>query len=393
MKDTVAEDGWQAMEILHDAARQGTPFKVGIIDLNATDEAGVELARTINRDPLFRDMPLIVLTSSFDAENEKSENAAANVIFLIKPWRKSQLFNCLIALVGAHAKTAPEPQPVIATAEASYDGDILLAEDNLVNQEVARAFLNKLGCRVELVSNGKRALEALAQKPFDLVFMDCQMPEMDGYEAARAIRGQEVTVAAQRRLPIIAMTAHALDGDREKCLAAGMDDYLGKPFSVEQITAILEKWLPQQKEAAGRAPITPEGSPSTSPTRHSLDSPARTPLDHKILDGIRALQPSGAPDLLGKVITAYLSETPKLLDRLFAALNQADADTARRAAHSLKSSSAHVGAVKLSALFKELEAMAKIHTLDNSAAMVAEVSQEFRLVQQALRAELQGTEA
>jgi CheY-like chemotaxis protein len=310
---------------------------------------------------------------------------------MTKPWRKSQLFNCLNGLVGAPGQTPLEVRPQPANPKVLYNGHVLLAEDNLVNQEVALAYLKRLGCRVELVANGQQAMEALAQTPFDLVFMDCQMPGMDGYEATRAIRAQEAAMTGRPHIPIIAMTAHALAGDREKCLAAGMDDYLGKPFSEQQLAGILDKWLLQQHQGQGE-----EGSdPDISPGKSSAGSPppastAAPPLDANILECIRQLQQSGAPDLLGKVIQAYLTETPKLLDRLLAAFHQADADTARHVAHSLKSSSANVGAVRLAALCKELEAVAKTGSLAGCDPMFSKLSQEVQVVQQALQAELQG---
>ncbi len=393
MRDRLAENSQEALAILQEAARQGQPFKVGIIDLNAPGETGLELARAISRDLRFLDMRLIVFASA--SKQEATESAAAHIIRLSKPWRKSQLFNCLNGLVGAPGHPPPEPRHQPAHPKVLYNGHILLAEDNLVNQEVALAYLKRLGCRVELVSNGQQAMEALAQTPFDLVFMDCQMPGMDGYEATRAIRAQEEAMAGRPHIPIIAMTAHALAGDREKCLAAGMDDYLGKPFTEQQLAGILDKWLLQQHRGQGGEGRDPDLSPDKS-SAGSQPPPASTvtpPLDTNILESIKQLQQSGAPDLLGKVIQAYLKETPKLLDRLLTAFNQADADSARHVAHSLKSSSANVGAVRLAALCKELEAMAKTGSLDDCAMRLSELSQEVHSVQQALQAELQGRQS
>ena len=151
------------------------------------------------------------------------------------------------AMVTPATSTASETSP--PAEQAAFDGHVLLAEDNPVNQEVALYMLENLGCRVDTVSTGREAVEAAAHTVYDLILMDCQMPDMDGFAATRAIKADE-PAAAQNSLPIIAVTAHAMQGDREECLAAGMDDYLSKPFTLEELHATLARWLPQTHEGA-----------------------------------------------------------------------------------------------------------------------------------------------
>jgi CheY-like chemotaxis protein len=301
-----------------------------------------------------------------------------------------------VALLKNRKRKRAAPHSELAQVEFQGGGHILIAEDNLVNQEVAQGFLQRLGCRVTLAGNGEEALELSGKEPFDLIFMDCQMPKMDGYEAVRAIRSRETTASPGDHMPIIAMTAHALEGDRERCLAAGMDDYIGKPFSVEQLKTVLHKWLsprlqqgvtapPASAPPSGREPL--EDGPRPEPL--NAETPFSSAIDTTVIDQIKSLADGGSQDLLTRILQAYLSETQKLIQELIAALESSDAEVIRKTAHTLKSSSAHVGAVKLASLFKEIETKARERSLDDLIGMTATLTQEFDLVQQALTLELQ----
>jgi CheY-like chemotaxis protein/HPt (histidine-containing phosphotransfer) domain-containing protein/anti-sigma regulatory factor (Ser/Thr protein kinase) len=395
MPNVTAKDESQALEILKEASRRGKPYNVAILDLENSALGPLEVTKVFREEPSIDHLSLVVLTSAIPDEFSQS-TGEDNLSFLAKPWRKSQLFNSLVTLLKAKKKKDADWEGDLAKGEFQGSGHVLIAEDNLVNQEVARGFLEKLGYRVTLVSNGKEALDISARQPFDLIFMDCQMPVMDGYEAVKAIRAREASASQGAHIPIIAMTAHALEGDRERCLAAGMDDYIGKPFSVEQLKSILHQWislraesgltrLPVSSEKYGEEPRKemPPGAPLVAET------PLSSAIDRKIIEQIKSLTTDGEPDLLGRILTTYLSETQKLLDKLIEDFKQADAEAVKKTAHSLKSSSAHVGAVKLSSLFKEIEAKAKERSLDDINEMVAALTQEFDLVQQALNLELQ----
>jgi PAS domain S-box-containing protein len=276
----------------------------------------------------------------------------------------------------------------VATQLPAFHGCVLLAEDNPVNQEVAVGMLESLGCRVKVVANGREAVEAWKHQAYDLVLMDCEMPEMDGFEVTRIIRATELHDALPHT-PIIALTAHALEGIREQCLAAGMDAYLSKPFTLVQLQTSLARWLAQQKKP-GPSPAalheTHTGATTMPPTRRS------GALDLKKLEDLRSLQRAGKPDVVKKIVQVYLSHTPALLNTLRDAVAQADAPTLEHAAHSLKSSSSNVGAVALAALCKEMEYMGQDNDLANTHMLLKKIEAEYAQVQDALAAEVEREE-
>ncbi len=250
------------------------------------------------------------------------------------------------------------------------DAQVLLAEDNSVNQEVALAMLEILGCEVTVAENGHKVLAALSANHYDLVLMDCQMPEMDGYEATKLIRSQEQTNDTKPRLPIIALTANAMEGDRERCLATGMDDFLSKPFKQDQLLEVLQRWLGSRSQ-----PVV-----ETDPVEAALlasDSPGSDLLDETVLANIRALQRPGKPDILQKIVDHYLASAPQLLRQVREAIEQGDAAALRMAAHTLKSSSANLGARTLAAYCQELETMAEENALESAAQLLSEIESGY----------------
>jgi CheY-like chemotaxis protein len=303
--------------------------------------------------------------------------------------------------------------------------------------------LQALGCHADLASNGREVLEALKRKPYDVVLMDCQMPEMDGFEATRRIREIEAssglraddlglrltTVSTEasalssgqvRRLPIVAVTAHAITGDRDRCLAAGMDDYLSKPFMQDQLKALLRRWMPsslaettvngvnhtlQTAPNAGEvrrlmlpdesgAPLPSHENVSTrrsnaGPGDYSAGSYVEVPtIDPRAWESIRSLQRPGHPDMLCKVIGKYLTSSQQLMETMRMAVPRHDAAALHRTAHSLKSSSATLGALRLAALCKEAESMGRTNTLEGMPSLWEQLEAEYTVVQEALTAEL-----
>jgi signal transduction histidine kinase/CheY-like chemotaxis protein len=241
-----AAGGAEALELLVQAAERGKPFDMAIIDYMMPHMDGEALGKTIKKNPLLADIRLVLLTSRGVRGDAARARDAGFDAYLTKPIKQSQMFDAVVSVFGRNAddRTSPSSQPIITRhtikESARNKPRILLAEDNPVNQKVALIHLRKLGYAAEVANNGREALEALEKDFFDLVLMDIQMPEMDGYQATQAIRRLK---GKQRQVPIIAMTAHAMKGDREKCLEAGMDDYLSKPVTPEKMKEKLSNWL------------------------------------------------------------------------------------------------------------------------------------------------------
>jgi signal transduction histidine kinase/CheY-like chemotaxis protein len=252
-----ASDGPSALELLRAAVASGNPWQVALVGTRRVGASGIELARAIRADHTLRDTALVLLAPVAEAGDAEVARAADAV--LTKPTRRRELGSALIALAGGSAPTVvaakPAPEPAIDCAGAR----VLVAEDNDVNQLIARSMLEGAGCHVTVAENGRIALDLWRTEAFELVLMDCQMPELDGFETALAIRADEAGTGG--RIPIVALTANAMQGDRERCLATGMDDYLPKPFRRAELTAVLRRWLdpapadePFAADGAGRQP-------------------------------------------------------------------------------------------------------------------------------------------
>lgn len=234
--------------------------------------------------------------------------------------------------------------------------------------------LDMLGHIVQAVENGRLAVEAVAQERYDLVLMDCQMPEMDGFTATATIRQQEREAGGHRHLPIIALTANAMEGDRARCLAAGMDDYLAKPFTMAQLSEMLTQWLPLRTteataEIESALSARPDDLPSDEPP-----PPSAAEIDKAAWEAILALQRPGRPDILAKVLTAYLNDSRILVEEIRTAVHTQDPVVLAKAAHRLKSSSAQLGALATSAHCKELENLGRLARLDGAAGLLAQLT-------------------
>ena len=238
----------EAMETLRSAAAEGDPFRIALLDSRMPGVGGEELGRLIKADSQLRDVILVMLTSIGQRGDAKRLHQAGFAGYLIKPLRQSQLLDCLRTVMGSDAGGTWQSSSQLVTRHSIAEGRnrrvrILLAEDNIANQKVALITLQKkLGYRADAVANGREAIEALARQDYALVLMDCQMPEMDGYEASRAIRDPNSPVR-NHDIPIVAMTANAMKGDREKCLAAGMNDYLTKPIKTQELAGAIDRNL------------------------------------------------------------------------------------------------------------------------------------------------------
>ncbi|GEM_PF-326542 len=381
----LANDGKRALRFLNEHRASPRPLDVIIIDYTLPDMDGIALAGQIKADSAYASIPLVLLTPWHIPEEEARRAALAGFQQpILKPVRQADLYDRLQALTNTQP-SPPDSSRLVESPPAQNalsPASVLLAEDNQVNREIVKAMADHLGIHLEIVNNGIEAINAIAQHPYDLVLMDWQMPEMDGLEATREIRKRETTRdklqgprskgkheipessflepctlnLAPSHIPIIAITAHASPQDRRTCLDAGTDDVLPKPFTLEQLQATLAQWLPAPRRIEESArPAEGEHMATPSPTGHS----ARDLLDPSPLDQIRALQRPEAPSLVEKVLTRYLTNTPKLLSDLQNALQQTDTSLLHHAAHTLKSSSANVGAMRLSEKCKELERLTR----------------------------------
>ncbi len=267
------------------------------------------------------------------------------------------------------------------------DIHVLVAEDNETNREVIQGMLQKIVCDVTLVSNGQEVVDLTEKYSYSLILMDCQMPVMDGYQATAAIRQREEKEAVGNHIPIIALTANAMEGDREKCLSAGMDDYLSKPFKQNGIWEILNRWCPPKPPQmsyvnviSGNETLKTDAKPSVEENMTKETELGLSPVDHNVLSALRKLQMKGKPDILEKIIRAYITTSESLIAELRYALAGNNLEALQNSAHSLKSSSANVGAIALSEICKELEMNCMKNTLGNTTDLLSAIESEYLLV-------------
>ena len=389
LESASASDGYQALALLKDAAARGEPFDLAILDLQMPRMDGLALGRAITEDPALAGTRLVLLTSmGIRGQAEKAKQAGISA-YLSKPVHRAHLHDCLTMIVDRpttsatdlrEVGTASRPAAVLVTrhvlkeAAMAARARILVAEDNIVNQKVAVCQLEKLGHRADIVANGLEAVDAVSRVNYALVLMDCQMPEMDGLEATALIRKREGE-QPRRRLPIIAMTANAMQGDREKCLDAGMDDYLAKPVKLEQLQATLARWLSSQ---------------STSDDQKEPVSPEQQELVHECVDAtvlaeLRELDMTCG--LLSTLIANFLNDVPTRLADLRDALQQGDGRALARVAHELNGASGNLGVHHMRQLCVELQALGKAKDLRKAGALLTQLVSEFEVVRQRLMAE------
>jgi two-component system sensor histidine kinase/response regulator len=263
---------------------------------------------------------------------------------------------------------------------ALFEASVLIAEDNQVNQEVARMMLEVMGCRIAQAETGLEAVDLATKVSYDLILMDCQMPQMDGFEAARLIRDHEGNSdkSVCHRSTIIAMTGNNTDEDRDLCLANGMDDFLRKPFTFNELNQVMRRWLPVSNSACMQ--LEAEDPPMEK------DSP----IDFKCLDNIVALQRGGSPDILVRVIDHYLEETPKVMKKLDDAVRKNDGEVICSEVHRFKSGSANLGALRLAEICREMEVSAMNMTVTENRLIMDKIEEEYEAVRIALVAVREG---
>ncbi|MDD8025135.1 MAG: PAS domain S-box protein [Acidobacteriota bacterium] len=369
----------EAIGRLREARAEGDPFRVLITDMQMPDRDGETLGRDIRADPGLCDTRLVLMSSFGSRGDAKRFKEAGFSAYLIKPVRQSQLYDCLVVVLGGDDPKAKIPAAVpFVTRHTLHESlrsrlRILLAEDNKTNQQVALGLLAKLGYRADVAVNGREAIQALEKDVYDLVLMDVQMPVMDGLEATRSIRAGE-TGALNPRIPIIAMTAHALKGDRELCLAAGMDDYLSKPIAPQALADAIGKWVPTAQE---RPPgdLAPGGEIPAAASPSVFDRPALT---------ARLL---GDADLVKAIIDGFLEDMPKQIQTLKGHVERHDAEAAGKQAHTIKGAAANAGGLALSAAAGEMERAGRAGGWEKIAALLSELEGQFERLRTAMREE------
>jgi diguanylate cyclase (GGDEF)-like protein len=359
MRCYVTPHGTDALTELKAASAAGHPYRIAILDIAATDDHGNDLTCRIEASGI--ETQLLVLDRFGPPAGGTTMGGHAT---LGKPLRQQRLLQALRELVAGRQRHEPAhvahvPPAVPAPRAPARQFRVLVAEDNRTNQMVAAGMLAMNGCVCEFAADGREAVAAAQRQQFDLILMDCSMPEMDGYEATAHIRLLEEALG--RRTPLVAMTANTQRGDAEKCLAAGMDDYLAKPITLVELRQKLEKWLPHGDTTALHGLPTPPALPLQSEAAESAPAGAGHdgPLDRAVFDKLREILGATLPH----AITPYLEDTPVYLDELEAAVGSGDIETARARAHAIKGSSGNFGAAELSQLAQQAEHFAIQHKL------------------------------
>jgi len=343
MDVTCAASGDEALQLIAEASQAGHAFELGVLDMHMPTMDGLQLARAIQALPLTADMKLMMLSSTYANADQNERTTFGIQRYLNKPVRRADLFRAITGIVATGLFEASVHGMLDELPAAPVRGRVLLVEDNPINQCVALAMLKKLGVSVSLATHGAEAVELVGQQDFDLVLMDCQMPGMDGFEATSHIRARERAEGRVHALPIVALTANALAGDREACLAAGMSDYLAKPISGASLAQVLARHL-------GAARSDHEAPEALAPTR------ARAPVfDASVLAALPMVADGSEPEFAAYVLGQYLQGSADAIDAGQHAATTGDQKTALRCVHTLKSSSAQVGSLALAEFAEDLE--------------------------------------
>ena len=388
-------DGPSALVALARARDAGEPFAAAILDMQMPDMDGSDVARAIKADDSLKDIRLVLMTSVGRRGDARQMESVGFSAYLVKPARQSDLFDSLSTVLAQSPKSRVRQRIVTRHAIREMRRRairILLAEDNLTNQQVALGILRKLGLQADAVADGAEAVASLERVPYDLVLMDVQMPEMDGLEATRRIRDPGSAVL-HHGIPIIAMTAHAMQGDRERCLEAGMDDYVTKPISPQALAEAIDRWLP--RDAADPAPRVPAtAAAADSPPAVQQASPAAaagvepSPAEGAVLVFDRAglmTRVMGDPALARIVADGFLKDVPRLIDILRDGLRSGDTQTAVRHAHSIKGASANVGGEALRGVAEAIELAVAAGDLDGANARLPDLEAAFHRLREAMR--------
>ena len=393
MRPVEVQDGPSALKALNTALTKGDPFNIAVLDMHMPGMDGAMLAQSIKNDKKLANIPLVLLTSLGERGEGSHFESIGFAGYLVKPLRHIDLFNVLSATLATHGKGdegkpggSPDSLQIVTRHSAreivhpSIDltKRILLVEDNIINQQVALGFLKKLGLKADATANGEEALTALENIPYDLVLMDVQMPVMDGFEATRRIRDVKSKVL-NRDVPVIAMTANALQGDRENCIRAGMNDYVSKPIEPQKLAEVLQSWLPANE--SGQEPIPEKTRKPATPKEgdNLIDVFDKSALLHRLMDD---------EELARTILGMFMDETPNQIRNLKDCLEKGDKSGIELHSHTIKGSSANIGGEALRAAALVVERSIKSGDLEEARRGLPEIEHQYARLKDVLQKEI-----
>ncbi|OPY90903.1 MAG: Signal transduction histidine-protein kinase BarA [Syntrophus sp. PtaU1.Bin208] len=379
MRHTEVKNAPDALSILREASKKGDPYRIVVTDMQMPGMDGEALGKAIKADPLLNDTILIMMTSMGKRGDARRLQAIGFSAYLTKPVKQSQLFDCLTTVLGRSSQPVMTGEVELVTRHTLNEAQrskarILLVEDNPTNQKVAMHILEKLGFCADIAGDGREAIEALKKTPYDIVFMDVQMPVMDGFAATRTIREGRSRVL-NPEIPIVAMTAHAMKGDRERCIGMGMSDYIPKPITPKALSEVLEKWLSH--------------APESQPVASAPSAVEKSREDPVIFD-LKTLQDRllGDGDLVKEICKGYLDEMPEQIRRLRQSIDRNDGTSVERMSHTMKGAAANVGAMALSGAALAMEKAGRNDQWDEMPPLMSEMERQFDILKNRMEEKL-----
>jgi len=352
MQVSCASGGQEALQVIGSAAQIGQPFDLAVLDMHMPHMDGLQLAGEIRTRREAAATRLIMLSSTFANADQTARQQVGVLRYLNKPIRRADLFNVISSVLTGGTDDSPAQAALRPDAPPGLAGHVLLVEDNPINQGVANAMLRKLGLSTTLAVDGTEAVDHVRNQRFDLVLMDCQMPIMDGYEATAVIR----RLPAGRHLPIIALTANAMQGDEQRCLDAGMSAFLAKPYTMPELRSMLMRWMPSIAE---RHDVAAEPPDDLEQLTAGVVQGTESPIDLSAIQSLRELDETGSMALAKELLQAFLDTADGAVNQVAASIRAGDSAQLGKAAHALKSSTFNVGAKDLSSCYRELERMGR----------------------------------
>ncbi len=383
MRADACESGEEGLAALHKSYAVGDPYQMALLDFQLPGMDGLMLTNAIKADAVLKETTLVMLTSMGQRGDAKKMEALGLAAYLVKPVRQTQLHDTLCAVWGAKAKNISSKlvtrhtlqEEKVRKREATDPGKtvharILLAEDNIINQKVARKMIERLGCSVDVAVNGMEVLEKLSQQDYDLIFMDCQMPEMDGYEATLEIRRRPWKAG---KTPIIALTANAMDGDREKCLKAGMDDYLSKPVKADDLVNMIHQWYRSSPQTETVAVIQESDAEQFGPE----ERPVSVVIDPQRILALREFSDDGDHTFVDELFDTFFRTSEERFVRIEEAIESQRPDEMQKQAHTLKGSGRNLGTQRFADFCEKLEHLGKQHSVDGAKMLFESIKREY----------------